>query len=165
MNEPARLTWLVGPPGAGKSTYARRCAGATRVVELTDMLGPLVNPLRLRKGILSANGSLVRLIRALELHPENLTLPPLLVVAGLVPEEALLPLSVHEKVLLLLPARERWLAQLHQRPVAGASSRQYDDYDYAERWYDRFSRWPALGIPCERLETPFEASLLGQIVA
>lgn len=129
------------------------------------MLGPLVNPLRMRKGILSANGSLVRLIRALELHPENLALPPLLVVAGLVPEEALLPLSVHERVLLLLPPRERWLAQLRQRPVSGASSQQYDDYAYAEHWYDRFGRWPALGIPCELLETPFQASLLGQIVA
>jgi hypothetical protein len=158
-----RLSWLVGPPGSGKSTWANGLRAACRVVELTDMLGPLVNPVRMRKGILGANGALVRLVRALEFHPDNRGLSPLLVVAGLVPEDALFPLCEDEEVFLLLPPRERWEEQLRRRPTGGGSSHQYDDYAYAEQWYDRFAGWPARGLPCSRLELPYQPELLGEV--
>jgi hypothetical protein len=158
-----RLTWLVGPPGSGKSTWANGLRDQARVVELTDMMGPLVNPVRMRKGLLRANGALVQLVRELELHPENRGLPPLLVVAGIVPEETLFPLRDDEAVLLLLPPRERWEEQLHRRPPDGGSSGQYDDYAYAAHWYDRFSLWPARGLTYTPLELPFEPDLLGRI--
>ena len=103
-----RLTWLVGPPGAGKSTYVRGLGEQVRVVEFTSMLGPLVDPLRLRRGVLTANAHLIAAVRAVELHVDNAACPPVLVVAGLVPESALFPLSAAEEVLLLLPERARW---------------------------------------------------------
>lgn len=158
-----RLSWLVGPPGSGKSTWANGLRASQRVVELTDMLGPLVNPVRMRKGILRANGSLVRLVRELELHPENRGLAPLLVVAGLVPEDALFPLGEDEEVFLLLPPRERWEEQLRRRPISGGSSGQYDDYAYSEQWYDRFALWQARGLSYTRLDTAYCPELLGQI--
>ncbi|MDI1443610.1 hypothetical protein [Polyangium sp. 6x1] len=157
-----RLTWLVGPPGSGKSTYAGEVRAHRRVVELTDMLGPLVNPVKIRKGVLRANGALVRLVRDLELHPDNRGLPPLLVVAGIVPEDALFPLGEDEEVLLLLPPRERWQMQLRARPVNGGSSGQYDDYVYAESWYERFSTWEARGFSFTLLELPYRPELVGR---
>jgi hypothetical protein len=160
-----RLTWLVGPPGSGKSTWANGLRGQRRVVELTEMLGPLVDPVRMRKGILRANGALVQIVRDLELHPDNRPLPPLLVVAGIAPEDALFPIRDDEEVLLLLPQRDRWQAQLRQRPASGGSSGQYDDYAYAEQWYDRFASWPARGLPATRIEVPFNAGLLGCVAA
>jgi len=159
----SRLTWLVGPPGAGKSTFARRQHEFPRTVELTAMLGPLVDELRLRKGVLSANGCLVQAIRHVELHPGHAALPPLLVVAGLVPEDELFPLSPTEQVLLLLPDRARWEQQLRARPAGGGSSAQYDDHEYAALWYSRFADWLDRGLPVRRLELVFEPELLGRI--
>jgi hypothetical protein len=159
----SRLTWLVGPPGAGKSTFALRQREIPRVVELTAMLGPLVDELRLRKGVLSANGCLVRAVRHVELHPENASRPDLLVVAGLVPEDVLFPLTFSEEVLLLLPERARWDRQLRGRPVGGGSSAQYDDHEYAALWYARFEDWLARGLPIRRIDVSFEESLIGKV--
>lgn len=158
-----RLTWLVGPPGSGKSTFARRQREWSRSVELTAMLGPLVNEHRIRKGVLAANGQLVAVIRGIELRPENVSLPPLLVVAGLLPEEALFPVADDEEVLLMLPDRERWERQLRARPADGGSSRQYDDVAYSALWYERFEGWIRVGRPVRRVETAFEAELLGRV--
>lgn len=160
-----RLTWLVGPPGAGKSTYARRQGEFSRVVELTAMLGPLVDAHRVRKGVLTANGFMLAAIRAVEHHPENAHLPGLLVVAGLVPAEALFPLRDNEEVRLLLPERARWEQQLRARPVGSGSSGQYDDIEYARQWYSKFEGWLSLGFPLRRLEVPFDPQLIGGCVS
>ncbi|HWO26822.1 MAG TPA: hypothetical protein VNO30_49170, partial [Kofleriaceae bacterium] len=145
----SRLTWLVGPPGAGKSTFALRQRKIPRTVELTTMMSPLVDKLRLRKGVLSANGCLVQAVRHVELHPDHAALPTLLVVAGLVSEDVLFPLTPSEEVLLLLPDRGRWERQLRARPV-DADTAAYDDYAYAALWYERFEDWIARGLPVRR---------------
>lgn len=160
-----RLTWLVGPPGAGKTTFGlgQRAAGV-RVVELTDMLAPLVEPARVAKGILAANGALVRMIRGLELHPDNRALPPLLVIVGLAPEEALFAGDgADEAVWLLLPSRERWREQLMRRPTDVAGRAQYADYAYAEQWYDRFAGWVAADRPLVRVACDYCPELVGAL--
>lgn len=158
-----RLTWLVGPPGSGKSTWVNAQRAHRRVVELNEMLAPLVMPARIRKGVLKANAALVDLVRNLEFHPDNLQLPPLLVVAGLVPEEALFPLRADEEVLLLLPERGRWEEQLRCRPLGTGSLRQYDDFPYAAQWYDRFVTWRDRGLPVTMLDVPYEHKLIGRL--
>ncbi len=160
-----RLTWLVGPPGAGKSTFARQQRTIPRTVELNTMLGPLIDALRIRKGVLSANGALVQAVRHVELHPANAAAPELLVVAGLVPEGVLFPLAQGEEVLLLLPERTRWQHQLRSRPAGYAAWAQPDERAYAELWYERFEQWCASGLPIRRIETPFEERLIGQVGA
>lgn len=140
LPEPARVTWLVGPPGAGKSTFAVQQTVFTRVLELSDMMAPLVAPLRLRQGVLEANDRLVVLIRGIERQPSHRGLAPLLVVAGMV-TEALFPLADDEQVWLLRPPREQWLVQLRQRPSDAGALDPYADVEYGQRWYDRFDSW------------------------
>jgi len=158
-----RLVWLVGPPGAGKSTFARTLEPSMHVVEFDAMLGPLVSEQGIRKGILSANSHLLEVVREIVHHPDNTRFRPVLVVAGLVQAHALFPLREGESVMLLLPNRERWSLQLRQRPVLTEHGRQYDDYTYAEHWYERFEEWLKADFPVQRIENIFDSNLIGKV--
>lgn len=137
-----RVTWLVGPPGAGKTTFAQVADhDFQRVVEFTEMLSSLIASSGIKKGVLQANAQLVEVVRGLEFHPDNVSHEALLVVAGLVPEDAVLPVRAGESVWLMRPALERWREQLYQRPTGDVANPQYADYDYAELWYERFGDW------------------------
>ena len=130
------------------------------IVEFTDMLGPLVNRGKLRHGVLTANASLVAAVRAIVLNPGNAAMPPVVIVAGIVAEDAIFPLSDSEEVWLMLPERERWERQLLGRPIAGGSSGQYDDFAYSRVWYERFATW-AGRLPIRLVETAYDPSLIG----
>ncbi len=160
--KPSRLTWIVGPPGAGKTTYANALRSHCRVVEFTEMLRPLVEPVRMRHGILGANARLIELVRHLELRPENRDLPQLVVVAGIVEEKALFPLvDAGESVWLLLPSIDDWRRQLRNRPPTGPAGVAYDDYSYAERWYAIFTSWVHRGLPLLLIQPAHRSDLLG----
>jgi hypothetical protein len=76
--------------------------------------------------------------------------------------EALFPLGDDEEVLLLRPDEARWREQLARRPSGAGSSGQYDDRDYAARWYERFGTWPAR-FPVRLLEVPFDPAFVGLV--
>lgn len=152
-----RLTWLVGPPAAGKSTWAaslREQAPAPRCLEFAEMLHPLVDPHRPRKGMMRAKGLLIRAIREVELEPANDGLPPLLVIAALMGEEVLFPLSPDEEVLLLLPPREQWERQFLQRTQAPAPGGRPMALEEAHRWYDHYVRWTEKRLPVTLVTEP-----------
>jgi hypothetical protein len=140
----------------------RRLDGV-QVVEFDDMLGPLVHPGRLRRGVLRANALLVSAVRGIALDPANALPHPLLVVAGIVPEDALFPVGSSEDVWLLLPERERWERQLLGRPVTGGPHGQYDDYEYSRRWYEAFLSWPERHPGLRVLDVPYDPTLLGKV--
>lgn len=112
-----RLAWVLGPPGAGKSTFAHKIQHSySRVVEFDQLLSPLVDDYNISKGIFSANNHLIDVVRSIELHPSNLHFPPLLIIAGLIDFKHLLPISNLEGIFIILPERKRWLKQLKNRP-------------------------------------------------
>jgi hypothetical protein len=153
-----RLTWMVGPPAAGKSTWAaslREQAVAPRCLELAEMLHPLVDPSRPRKGMMRAKGLLIRAIREVELEPSNDGLPPLIVIAALVGEAELFPLSPGEEVLLLLPPREQWERQFLQRTGEPSPGSRPMALDEARRWYDHYLRWTEKHLPVTVVTEPF----------
>lgn len=156
------ITWLVGPPGAGKSTYAKNQKKFKRVVELNEMLAPLVNPVRIRKGIRKANNRLIEIIRYIESEEDNKKLAPLLVVAGIVDKEKIFPLQEGESLWLLLPERKRWEKQLYKRPILENNSFQYNDYEYSEKSYNEFEKWETdqkWNEKCKRIDELFDERL------
>lgn len=163
-----RLTWLLGPPGAGKSTFARHIQCAfSRVLEFDQMLGPLVNELRITHGILRANNLLIEVVRQIELIPENRTLPPLLAVAGTIDPEKLLPLSPWEEVWVILPPNSQWRTQLEGRPTQkgdlkrSEQSEGYKNFAFAEKSYRELHDWTALHPEAKIVELPFHPEYIG----
>lgn len=162
-----RITWLVGPPGSGKSTFAQHAQhGYTRVVEFNRMLFPLVAGTSINSGILAANHRLVQLIREVELRSENLAESPVMVVAGLVDRSVLFPVSELEEVWLLLPPREQWLHQFRNRPLdsnlSGSYAESYSDLAYSEQWYAEFETWEGLGLPIRKIDIQYQEGLIGR---
>jgi len=111
------------------------------------MLHPLVDPTRPRKGMMQAKGLLMRAIRQVELEPSNDGLPPLVVIAALIGEQELFPLSPGEEVLLLLPPRPQWERQFLERSQAPAPGGRQMSLEEASGWYERYLRWKELGLP------------------
>ena len=162
-----RLVWLVGPPGAGKSTFIKKVNhGYSRVAEFNSILFPLLKNTKINSGVKTANNQLVQLIRELELRAENIEENPLLVVAGIVNSEILFPLSSHEEVWLLLPIKDNWKRQFELRPIDPDYSKEYfenyDDYSTSEKAYDTFRLWLEVGLPIKQIEFTYDISLLGK---
>ncbi len=162
-----RLTWLIGPPGVGKSTFAKTGAhGFSRVVEFNTILFPLIKQTGFTAGILTANHDLVKLVRHLELRSENISADPLLVVAGILSEDFLFPLSEHEEVWLILPERNTWKMQFSMRPPDFDDGKKYfenyTDFAWSEKWYDEYATWVQKGFQVKRIEIEHDISLLGR---
>jgi hypothetical protein len=152
-----RLTWLVGPPAAGKTTWAaslRTQPEPPRILELADMLHPLIDPTKSRKGMMRAKGLLMRAIREVELEPSNDGLAPLVVIVALVRQEDLFPLLPGEEVLLLLPPRDQWERQFLGRLQAAAPGSRQMGLEEASGWYERYLHWQALGLPFTSVTSP-----------
>ena len=155
------LIWLVGPPGAGKSTFVRtKCSFA--FLELTEMLQPLTSPYSITQGIMSANQRLVELIRHVKNESSNEFPENLVVVVGCVCEEAIYPLLENEEVWLIRPDKERWLIQFTKRPLKYKNHPQFKDLEFSEKMYDQFDSW--LDRPGLRLiDIEFEEKRIGKL--
>lgn len=140
-----RLLWVLGPPGAGKSTLAgwlgEAMSPAPRVAELATMLGPLVLPGRQRAGVARAKRQLIAAIRGVELHADNAADPPLVVVAAWLPPRALAPLGERERILVVLPLREDWWRQWSARTAASLDVAKDKAPDRATRAFLEAEAW------------------------
>ena len=162
-----RLTWLIGPPGAGKSTFAKQGShGFSRVVEFNRLLFPLIRNTKITTGILTANHQLLKLIRDLELRPENMEEKPLLVVAGILDADFLFPISDNEEVWLILPEKQVWKKQFEMRPSDSCEGKDYyeayTDFSKSEKWYNDYATWIQKGLPVKKIETMHNSLLLGK---
>lgn len=119
------LVWVLGPPGGGKTSWARRIAAA----EGAEVLG-LASLLQWASGadhgVLSAKRHLVAAIREVELRrgPGERRL---FVDSAYLPPEALRPLGPREHVVALVPPRSLWEERLCQRngQILPAQSDEY----------------------------------------
>jgi adenylate kinase family enzyme len=156
-----KLIWLVGPPGAGKSTFVRQQSDYP-YIEFTDMLSPLTSPGNLTQGIMKANRYLIEIIRHVKNQGETQFPSPLIVVAGNVREEDLFPLEEDEEVWLIRPEKQRWLEQFTKRPKKYKEHPQFSDHTFSLMMYNRFETW--INRPNVRIiETKFVPSRLGKI--
>lgn len=155
-----RLIWLVGPPGAGKTTFVRN--QGIPYVEFDHMLRPLIAPWNLERGVLHAHGHLVKVIRSICLQPKSPLPNELIVVAGTVKEPDLFPLQEGEEVWLLLPDHNRWLSQLSNRPKMFDGIPQYSELEYANEMYDYFRSWENRSR-MKKIDTKYNVELVGRV--
>ena len=154
-----RLIWLVGPPGAGKTTFVRN--QAIPFIEFDHMLQPLIAPWNLERGVLKAHGHLIKAIRSICQQPKSPLPEELIVVAGTVKESDLFPLEEGEEVWLMLPNSKRWIRQLSNRPQIFNGIPQHSNLAYATEMYDYFQSW-VKRLEIEVVYTNYNPELIGR---
>jgi GT2 family glycosyltransferase len=139
-----RLVWVLGPPGAGKTTWAKRCArGRDRVMDCVDAMLWLDGA---DLGVRTAKRHLAAAIRATEMHraPNDRCL---FMTLAYFDAEDLGPPQSFEHVVAIVPGAARWHAQLRQRD--GSVDEQHAR-EYA-RWVQRYGTG-ARAAPAESIE-------------
>lgn len=155
---PPGVTWLLGPPGAGKSTWLRALQAVRadlRTAELGAITSPLLGPERYLRGGLQALGHAAQMIRALAAsNPEQR-----FVIAGTsLPEWALQTsaAATASERLVLLHSAERSERQRLERPNPNKAT--------AAQTVACLEALSALRAthPHELLEVPYLPQLLGR---
>ncbi|HEY4243202.1 MAG TPA: glycosyltransferase family A protein [Kofleriaceae bacterium] len=126
-----RLVWVLGPPGAGKTTWATRCArGVDRVMDLGEAM-PWLDGADL--GVRTAKRHIAAAIRATESQRRDDDRRLFVTVAYFGPED-LGPSQDFEHVVALVPSAQRWRTQLEDREghIDERHAREY------EQWAARF---------------------------
>lgn len=107
-----RLIWILGPPGAGKTTWAsRHVRGLDRVLDLVDAM-PWLDGADL--GVRTAKRHLAAAIRATETGRADCDRRLFVTPAYFGPED-LGPVHDFEHVIAIVPSPQQWHAQLMQR--------------------------------------------------
>ncbi len=135
-----KLIWLLGPPGAGKTSFIRNQKIPS--LELSQMLKPLTKKWHANQGVLGANGHLIEAIRSIWIQ-DNGNLPEeLIIIVGCVKEEDLFPIGDDEEVWIILPEYERWKKQLSNRPeeYSHISSDTQELIKQKKRGFDKFAK-------------------------
>ena len=135
-HEADRVAWLLGAPGAGKTTFAcvlMDLAKDWHCFSLADLLAPLPGG-GTGRGVATAKRHLVEAIRAIGRHSDR----RMLVMATDLAPDGLLPLHPGESITLLQPDRERWLCQLRLRPARPARTATVGEAEVAR---ERLSAW------------------------
>jgi len=124
------------------------------------MLQPLTAPWNLERGVLHANGHLIKAIRSICQQPKSPLPSELIVVAGCVKEEDLFPLHEGEEVWLMLPESKRWIRQLSNRPDSFDGIPQHSNLTFATEMYDVYHE---LGnrLDLKIVDSKYRPSLIG----